>query len=134
MKITIFPSSRLLRNGERNPREYPYWEELKDLLKNTEHSFTYVDVIVPFDELTNMINNSDVVITIDSFIQHYCWYLGKKCIVLWGVSDPLIFGHKENINILKDRKYLRPNQFDIWETQKYNKNVFVLPEKIMEEL
>jgi hypothetical protein len=68
---------------------------------------------------------------VDSFLQHFCWSIGVKAIVLWGTSDPLIFGHEENINVLKNRGYLRPNQFDMWEGDPYNPNAFVTPEEVL---
>ena len=68
------------------------------------------------------------------FFQHLGWDEGKQGIVLWGPSDPLIFGHPENINLLKDRKYLVPNQFLIWEQQEYQSERFVKPNEVMEHL
>jgi hypothetical protein len=47
------------------------------------------------------------------------------------VSDPLIFGHPENINLLKDRNSLAANQFLWWENTEHNPNHFVKPEEIL---
>jgi hypothetical protein len=62
------------------------------------------------------------------------WDIGKPGIVLWGQSDPLIFGHPENNNLLKDRKYLREKQFWWWEQCDYNAEAFVRPEEIIKHL
>ena len=67
-------------------------------------------------------------------MQHAMWYFGKKAIVLWGISDPLIFGHDIHVNLLKDRSYLRKNQFDLYYSNEVNPNSFVTPAKVMEEL
>jgi hypothetical protein len=73
-------------------------------------------------------------IGVDSFFQHFCWDLGKPGIVIWGQSDPNIFGHPENINLLKDRKYLREKQFWLWEQAEYNEEAFVLPVAVLKHL
>jgi hypothetical protein len=70
----------------------------------------------------------------DSFFQHFCWDLGKPGVVVFGQSDPNIFGHPENINLLKDRSYLRDKQFWIWEQAEYKEDAFVNPEVVLEAL
>jgi hypothetical protein len=51
--------------------------------------------------------------------------------VIWGISDPDIFGYDYNTNILKDRKYLRPDPFGTWkeikedEKTKVKKDVYM---------
>lgn len=131
MKALILPCERPLRNGARNPRGYPYWEKLVELLLTKGIEVSEIrEPTVPLKDLRKMLDEYDIIITIDSFFQHFCWYYGKQAFVIWGVSDPLIFGHKENVNILKDRKYLRPFQFDIWESVKYDESVFPSPEDV----
>jgi ADP-heptose:LPS heptosyltransferase len=150
MKILISPYSKKLRNDKPNPKGYPHWERLVDLLK--QHGFYVVQVgssgEVPiakvdetqFDlsmkELKVLIDDCFSFISIDNFFQHYASYCGKKGIVLWGKSDPLIFGYPENINLLKDRKNLRKGveQFFIWEMETFDPNVFVEPEIVLNEL
>ncbi|TRZ83634.1 hypothetical protein D4R86_00420 [bacterium] len=130
MKVLIMPCERPLRNGNRNPRGYPYWDKLKELLSSDGHTIEEITGIVPLKELEKIIEEYDIIITIDSFFQHFCWYHGKQAFTIWGVSDPLIFGHKENINILKDRKYLRPFQYDVWENVVYDESAFTSPEEV----
>ena len=76
----------------------------------------------------------DIFISIDNFAPHLAWLLNKPGIVIFSQSDPLIFGHELHINLLKDIKYLRKNQFDIWETAIYNKEAFMEPQKVIEAL
>jgi len=52
-------------------------------------------------------------------------------VVLWSVSDPLIYGHSENINLLKDRSYLAQNQFLWWDFTEYNPDAFLKPEEVI---
>jgi ADP-heptose:LPS heptosyltransferase len=85
-------------------------------------------------ELKELIKNCHIWISVDSFFQHMGWDQKKPGIVLWGPSDPLIFGHPENKNLLKDRKYLTENQFLWWEGVDYSIDRFVKPEVVMEAL
>jgi hypothetical protein len=54
--------------------------------------------------------------------------------VIWSQSNPLIFGHEENINLLKDKKYLRKEQFYLWEQCEYNKDAFVEPTTVLKHI
>ena len=143
--IIISPFSKKLRDTKRNPKNYPYWDKL---ISGLEKNNAIVQVGVPgenklvsdfriglsFKELKKMINDCDFWISVDNFFPHLAHHLKVPGVVLWGISDPNIFGYPENLNILKDRKYLRPNQFDIWEDCKYNEEAFVKPEVIINEL
>ena len=142
MKIIIHPWSRKLRNGNKNPKDYPYWKELvKELVK--EHELIQVgeegeEKLVDdfrtnlfFGDLKDLLNNSDMWISIDSFLQHLAWRIGKKGIVLFGQSNPDIFGHKENINLFVDKKYFRQWQFQTWEETDYKVDAFVSIKEVL---
>lgn len=131
MKPYILIAKGVKDIGKPHPKSYPYWNELIELLKDYDIRFI---TDMPLDNLERLIQNSLTVICVDSFIQHFSWYLGKKSIVLWGQSDPLIFGHELHINLLKDRKYLRKEQFQTWDNVELNNEAFVRPERIVEEL
>jgi len=89
---------------------------------------------LPITELRKLIQECRTWISCDSFFQHLGWDEGKKGIVLWGVSDPLIYGHPENINLLEDRKYLAENQYIWWDATEHNPNRFVLPKEVIKYL
>jgi ADP-heptose:LPS heptosyltransferase len=80
---------------------------------------------LPISQLKELLHECRTWISCDSFFQHLGWIEGKKGIVLWSVSDPLIYGHPENTNLLKDRKYLVGNQFLWWEAYDHNEETFV---------
>ena len=123
------------RTGDKkNAKEYPFWEELIVLLKQIGYEVKELDREVPLKELDTLIKESFTVITIDSFLQHYCWYLGKQAIAIWGKSDPEIFGHPENINLIKDRNNLRKEQFGWWTDVVHSNDDFVSPETIINAL
>lgn len=131
--ILLSRGVRPLRNGNRSAKEYPYWDDLANLL--IQNGYTVEEVKeMPLPELKTKIETSLTVIATDSFIQHFCWSIEKKAVVLWGVGDPNIFGHKENINLIKSRNNLRPDQFGMWEHVPYRNDVFVSPEIIVKAI
>lgn len=141
--ILIAPYAQKLRNGKNNPKNYPYWDKLISMLDChvIQVGVQGEDQLVPdfrknlnLDELKELVLQCKTWITVDSFFQHFCWDIGKYGIVLWGQSDPNIFGHPENTNLLKDRKYLREKQFWLWEQAEENNDAFVDPEVIITEI
>ena len=143
--ILIHPFAKPLIKGEQNPKNYPYWEELVyRLAKNEQVIQIGVEgekqlvpdfrKNLPMSELRSLIQECKTWIGIDSFFQHLAWSESKPGVVLWSVSDPLIYGHPENINLLKDRKYLATNQFLWWDFTLYNPDAFVKPEEVIKFL
>lgn len=141
--IIISPHAQKLRNGKINPKNYPFWSELVNLLFKKGYELIQVGVegeeqLVPdfrknlsLTELADLVKTCDTWISVDSFFQHFCWDLKKPGVVIWSQSDPNIFGHKENTNILKDTKYLRTHQFHLWEQCDYIKEAFVEPSEVL---
>ena len=114
----------------KNAKSYPYFEQLYVLLKN--HEIKKIEGILKEQEIIDLINWSSVWISVDSFVQHLAAYHKlKKGIVIWGTSHPEIFGYPTNINLLGDRKYLRPNPFLWWKDEVNNPDAFVAPEEII---
>lgn len=141
--IILSPFSKFMRNGKQHPKNYPYWEEVIKYIKEpiiqvgVEGETQLVEDFrknLPLSELAKLVHECKTWMSCDSFIQHFCWDLKKPGIVVFGQSDPNIFGHPENINLLKDRKYLREKQFWIWEQAEYNEEAFVEPSVVVEAL
>lgn len=130
--ILIARGVRALRNGNRSAKDYAYWDELITLLKDKYEVQELVEM--PLDQLEALIKTSHIVIAADSFMQHFCWSIGKQAIVLWGISDPLIFGHKEHINLLKSRNNLRQDQFNTWEAVPHRPEVFTSPQEVLKSI
>lgn len=141
--IIIAPYAQKLRNGKLNPKNYPYWKELIALIdelviqvgvEGEEQLVPDFRKNLPIQELRILIKECRTWISCDSFLQHLGWDENKKGIVLWGPSDPLIFGHPENTNLLKDRSCLVENQFIWWEATEHRNDRFVKPKEILEHL
>lgn len=143
MTILISPWAQSLRNGAHNPKNYPFWKQLIALIdrpmiqvgvSNETQLIANMKKDLSMRELQHLIEECDTWIAVDSFFQHYAWHLGKPGIVLWGQSDPLIFGHPENVNLLKHRSYLRKEQFWLWEQATYREDCWVRPTDVIPHL
>lgn len=144
MKIVIFPFAKKLRENKLHPKNYPWWPELIDLLIKDNHKIIQVGIEeetqlvedfrknLSYTDLCNLLKSSDTWISVDSFGQHLGWSLGIRGIAIFGQSDPNIFGHSENINILKSKKYLRKQQFWLWEQTEFIEESFLEADKIFE--
>ena len=138
--IIIAPYAKQLKNGKRNPKDYPWWPELIELIEEPIVQVgisTETKLVEDFrpdltiQQLRELIAQCRTWIGVDSFFQHLAWDCGKSGVVLWSVSDPLIFGHPENINLLKDRANLAANQFLWWDFVEHDENKFVLPKDVI---
>ena len=84
-----------------------------------------------FADIRLLLDRVDFWISADNFFQHFAHYYGKKGFVIFALSDPKIFGWEDNINLLKDRKYLRAEQFNFWTSDLYNNEAFVSPKEVL---
>jgi len=143
--ILISPWSRMLRDKSYNPKNFPHWEKVIDDLKD-DYDIIQIGVtgekkLVPdfrvnlkLKQIGELLSNEQCYtwISVDNFLPHLAWHYDKPGIVLWGLSDPNIFGYQKNKNLLKARKYLRENQFMIWDGLTYDPKVFVTADKVIE--
>jgi len=145
--IIISPWSRKLRNGQENPKNYPFWNEVIKEIKDKvyiiqigvegEKELEGIDsklFNLSLEDLKTLTKAKGIWISVDNFFPHFANTFGSYGIVIFSLSDPFIFGYKENVNLLKDRKYLREKQFDIWEAEKYNIEAYVDPKIVIETI
>lgn len=141
--IIVAPWARGMRNGEKHPKNYPWWREVISQIDEEVVQVGYAgeEQIAPvvyqnmkLTDLADLAKSCKTWISVDSFFQHFCWDIGKPGIVIFGQSDPNIFGHPENINLLKDRSYLREKQFWLWEQCTFNEDAFVKPDVVIDAL
>ncbi|MHA1867613.1 MAG: hypothetical protein ACTSXD_06055 [Candidatus Heimdallarchaeaceae archaeon] len=144
-KVAIAPYSRKLSENQKNPKDYSYFPKLIRLLRENikgckiiqlgEEGEELFDIDIdlqglPVKFLTNELLTFNLIISVDSFVPHLCAAIGKQCVVLFSVTDPKIFGHKLNINLIKDKKYIAENKFDRVEQIEYNPEAFLKPEYV----
>jgi ADP-heptose:LPS heptosyltransferase len=139
--LIIAPYAQKLRNGKNNAKNYPYWKELIKLIDDEiiQVGVTGEIALVPdcrfnlsIKELRTLINDCTTWISVDSMFQHLAWDCNKKGIVLFSQSNPKIFGHESNINLIKNQLYLRHNQFLWWEDIVPIEDSYIEPDKIIE--
>lgn len=148
MKIIISPYSKQLRGKDTpHPKNYPFWPELIQLLDG--HEIIQIGVkgegeLVPTckfnlstPDLIELTKDMDCFISVENFFPHFVHFNfkgEKKGIVLFAKSDPEIYGYPENVNLLKDKKYLRYDQFGPWEYTDFIKEAFSEPQEVYESL
>ena len=139
--ILIAPYSKKMPNQLSNAKEYPYWERLLKLIdgkivqigiKGEKKLASDFSENLPLKKIEELVKECEYWISIDSFLPHLAHHIGKPGVVIWSMSDPEIFGYKENLNILKDRKYLREKQFELWNEVAANPDAFLEPEKAID--
>ena len=142
--IVIHPFAQKLRNGMSNAKTFPGWKELIPLLgesdiiqlgvKGEEPLVPDFREQLPLKAITALVKEAALWVSIDSFLPHLAKHASRPGVVIWSVSDPLIFGYPENLNLLKDRRYLRANQFGIWEEQSFVADAFLTAPEIAERI
>lgn len=145
-KILIAPYAARLFNGKPSPKDYPYFPKLVELLNMDGYEVVQIGVKGearvegvsqfitnwPMRKIPDLVNECATWISVDSFLPHLCYYHNlKPGIVLFGSSDPRIWGHSRNTNLLRGRDYLRPYQYQNWEAVEPKPSVFMYAENIM---
>lgn len=146
MIVLLSPWSRKAGcEGRWNPKDYPYWREVVERL--AEHDIRVrqlscafePDVAgcvsrsndLPFSQIKKLIADCSTWLSVDNFFNHLAWSVGKRGVVVFGPSDPQIFGHQENINLLKDRSFLRERQFGLWSEIAWQPDIFPDADKVV---
>ena len=148
-KIIISPYSKPLLNGKTNAKNFPSWQELVALLIQKGYEVIQVgspgeEIIsgtssvvlgAPLSSLQELVKEALTWISVDNFFPHFATIVcHKPGIVLWGKSDPSIFGYPSNFNLLKSKDNLRKEQFKYWEDEEYDPSVFVSSESVVKVL
>ena len=140
--IIVSPWSKRLENNRPHPKcpTENWWRRLVSLIDERVIQVGIpgeVHVVEPenvrhglsLKELGNLIDECRTWVSVDSFFQHFAWDRGKYGVVVFGQSNPRIFGHPENVNLLKDEGFLMPDQFLFWHLVPYREDAFVEPEE-----
>lgn len=146
MRVLIAPYAATLPSGTRNPKNWPWFTELVAQLNAEGHEVLQIGTANeakvegvahfiqdwPLSKLAQLACSCDTWVSVDSFWPHYCHtHHLLSGIVIWGQSDPRIWGHPENVNLIKDRKYLRQFQYAPWWDATYNEDAFVSLEIVL---
>lgn len=142
--IIISAWSRGTSDGKPSPKNYPHWERVAMGLMARGHEVMQVackgepgiagtarEDDLPFACIAEILKVCETWIAVDNFFPHLAWTEGEPGVAIFGSSDPIIFGHPENTNLLKDRRYLRKWQFRHWSQETYNPDIFVAPDVVI---
>jgi hypothetical protein len=144
--IILSPYASKLRTGTNNPKNYPLWQEVVDGLVSAGHEVVQIGVHsesplkntrpafgLPLATLLSMVEDQQCKtwVAVDNFFPHLCSHTKKSGVVVWSRSDPQIFGYHQNTNLLKDRSYLRPDQFGFWHDCSFILDAFVEPSVVI---
>lgn len=145
--ILISPFSRKLNNGNKNAKNYPFWQDVINGVVNKgykviqlgvsgEYIFDNVTpaINLPLSKIEDLIGECFAWVSVDNFLPHLANIIHKKGVVIFSVSDPNIFGYKQNVNLLKDRRYLREHQFLNWECAEYKEESFIDYQDVLKAL
>ena len=140
--ILLHPYAQRLRTGLPNPKTPPvgWWEPI---IASLEEPIVQIGVTgetplvadfrsdLPWADIAVLVRRCSFWLSADSFLPHLAAHESTPGVVIWSVSDPLIFGYRRNLNLLKDRAHLRKSQFDIWESQAYAVDAFMEPRAVI---
>lgn len=144
--VLISPFSTKLSSGEENPKNYPHWKKVVSGLKNLGFYTIQLGLSGEYDIechakifnaplcfLLDLARNTTTWASVDNFFPHLCQQGSRPGVVIWGQSDPKLFGYETNTNLLKDKKYLRPNdqQYWLWTQTTYCEEAFVDAETVI---
>lgn len=148
--LILSPYTKNTIDGTRNAKQFPWWQEVVDALckdieivqigSGDEKRLDNVKVFIKpkLNDLANIIKEAKCFASVDNFLQHFVYMkkLPIKGVVVFSKSDPIIFGYPNNVNLLKDRAYLRRRneQWHYWHQTKYDENAFVQPEAVIEAI
>lgn len=140
--VVIFPYAKKIREGLPSPKNYPYWKELVKILVEEGQEVIQVSPIdeeriegtkivtgtLEFDSIETLVSKADYYISIEGFAPHLL--TKNRGFVIFGVSDPMLYGYNRNINILKNRKYLKANQTDYWHKEDVNEDAYLTADEV----
>lgn len=146
-KLLISPYSKQLRNGKRNAKNYPYWQEVIDKMKDKgweiwqlgmvgEELFDGVDSVLynyKLADIKRFVSDCDVWVSVDNFFPHLAHDI-KPGIVIWGRSNPDIYGYDNCRALFVSRDYFLKDQFGIWESVDYTEDCFVKADVVIEAI
>lgn len=142
--ILLSPLARNTTEGKPSPKNYPHWGAVVEGLLKSGLEVLQVSCSgepgipgakrvddLSLEEIAALMKTCDTWASVDNFWHHMAWTLAQPGVVIFGSSDPAIFGHPENINLLKDRRFLRIRQFGLWSQEKPYPEMFVGPEAVL---
>lgn len=147
MIIIVSPYSKKLQDTyPHNPKNYPFWYAVTHALiqkgdtiiqigKGNEQTIpaTSYKFDLSLKDLRILVEQCDTWISVDNFFPHFCacHFPNKPGIVLWGVSNPRVYGYPTNTNLVGDFNYIASYQFGKWQPTQFNTRAFSSAEEVL---
>jgi ADP-heptose:LPS heptosyltransferase len=143
-RILLQPYSAIPTDAKelgKNPKDWPFFNELIEAMP--QHQFIQIGVgnkpyngaaVINTDRkgVIQLINECDTWICVDTWLQHVATLTCKKRgIVIFSRSEPKMFGHPQNINLLKSQMYVQ-DPYKMWLAANYSAAAFVSVDKVVE--
>ena len=147
MRVAVAPFAARLPSGIPNAKNWPWFKELFTMMPDDEFiqlgtngedriegAAQFIQGF-PLEKLEQVIRDCDTWLSVDSWLPHFCATMRLQSgVVIWGQSNPKIWGYKHNINLLKSKEFLREFQYAPWWDIPYNENAFISPEVVVDAL
>lgn len=145
-KILIQPYAAIPKDANevgKNPKDWPFFNEL--IAAMPEHEWIQIGCsnkpIVGAREVTtnrsgviDLINECDTWVSVDTWLQHVATLTCKKRgVAIFSKSEPKMFGHPQNINLLKSQMYVQ-SPYATWLASNYSKDSFVSVDKVVKAI
>lgn len=143
-KILIQPYAAMPKDATelgKNPKDWPYFDKLIEAMP--QHEWLQIgfgnkpikgakEVVANRKGVIALIEECDTWISVDTWLQHVATLTcRKRGIVLFSRSEPKMFGHPQNINLLKSQMYVQ-SPYAPWLAANYSAAAFVSVEKVIE--
>ena len=138
-RILIAPYARTHDHKKVNAKDYPYMNSLVKKLSDAGYRVSQIGVegepaIIgvenfyinqPIKKIPQLLKEHSTFISVDTFLQHIAALHSWRGFVIWGMSDPEIFGHEMHCNIVKSKEYFRANQYNVWMNEEPKPDAFL---------
>lgn len=145
--VLISPYSRKV-NALGCAKDYPYWKTVVKELGRRGYATVQLGVTgerllgcgsrifdLPLNKMKGAIAGVDYFMSVDNFFPHFLVAKGIDLpgLVVWGPSDPEIYGYDRFVNLMKDKSKMRPDQYGYWHNVTYDNSGWPEPHDIIRE-
>lgn len=139
-RILIAPFSRMLETGKPNPKNWPHWYRVCKSLELAGHQVyqtgqdyeprvcsEFVGLLPQKTALLDL-RAYDLCLCVDTWLQHAARAAGVPCVVVWTATDPAIYSHAANVNVIAaEPRYAKLQYAKMEELEKAEPGMFPGP-------
>jgi hypothetical protein len=145
-KIILQPYAAIPKNATelgKNPKDWPYFNELVAAMP--EHEFVQIgfgdkpivgaeQFVGTRNDILRLLRDADTFVCVDTWLQHLATlHAAKRGVVIFTRSQPYMFGHRSNINLLKSYMYVL-SPYIRWDAIDYTSAAFIGVDKVIQAI